>query len=61
MWRFSLPIWLSVIGIAFFATLCFADLSGSLDEQSILNRIKPDGIVTVESSGKEKQKRLPYP
>jgi len=36
---------------AFMSTLCVADLSGSLSEQAINKRLKPEGVVTVEVGG----------
>lgn len=40
---------LIIFGILSCTTLCFAKLSGSLDEKAILERIKPEGSVTIEA------------
>lgn len=37
-------------------TLCFADISGSLNEKHIAERLKPIGQVNVEASGNEPSK-----
>ncbi len=47
--RFVLLLLFSVTGGILLGSLCFANLSGSLDEQQILMRIKPDGEVNVEA------------
>jgi cytochrome c5 len=49
--RRFLPWWIGIIGIVLTATVCFAELSGILDEKHILERIKPVGEVTVEAGG----------
>ena len=51
MKRLLLPTLFGIFGAIFLISLCFADLSGSLDEQHILLRIKPEGEVNVEAGG----------
>lgn len=44
----SILTFLIFIVSAGMAVICFAALSGSLDEKKIIERIKPDGQVTIE-------------
>jgi len=44
-----------MMGAVFLVSLCFADLSGSLDEQHILMRIKPEGEVNIEAGAQTSQ------
>jgi cytochrome c5 len=46
--RLALPPIMVVFGV-FFVSTVLADLSGSLDEKAIIQRIKPEGEVTVEA------------
>lgn len=39
-----------ILAVALFSTLCFAALSGSLDEKHTIERIKPVGEVNVEAN-----------
>ena len=55
MKRPILSLLLSLVGEICLVSLCFANLSGSLDEQHILMRIKPEGEVNVEAGGRETQ------
>jgi cytochrome c5 len=46
--RLALPLIIAAFGILFLSTV-FADLSGSLDEKAIIQRIHPEGEVTIEA------------
>jgi cytochrome c5 len=46
--RSGLPSIIAVCGV-FFVSAVFANLSGSLDEKAIIQRIQPEGQVTVEA------------
>ena len=48
MRRLALPLIIAAFGILFLSTV-FADLSGSLDEKAIIQRIHPEGEVTIEA------------
>src|ERR1700722_8498345 len=55
--RLGFPFVMVTVGAFFMAifivTLCFAGLSGSLDEKHILLRLQPIGEVTIEAGGTE--------
>jgi len=46
--RLALPLIITAFG-TFFVARVFADLSGSLDEKAIIQRIHPEGEVTIEA------------
>jgi len=46
--RLVLPLIITAFG-TFFVARVFADLSGSLDEKAIIQRIHPEGEVTIEA------------
>ncbi|HRA42683.1 MAG TPA: cytochrome c5 family protein [Gammaproteobacteria bacterium] len=48
MRRLVLPLIITAFG-TFFVARVFADLSGSLDEKAIIQRIHPEGEVTIEA------------
>ncbi|HQY22768.1 MAG TPA: cytochrome c5 family protein [Gammaproteobacteria bacterium] len=48
MRRLALPLIITAFG-TFFVARVFADLSGSLDEKAIIQRIHPEGEVTIEA------------
>lgn len=47
MRRLALPCVIAIFGV-FFVSRLFADLSGSLDEKAIIERIRPESEVTIE-------------
>lgn len=48
MRRLALPLIIAAFG-TFFVSTVLADLSGSLDEKAIIQRIHPEGEVTIEA------------
>jgi cytochrome c5 len=52
-----LAFWMGIIGVGLAATVSFAELSGTLDEKHILERIKPEGEVTIEAGGQAAAKK----